>query len=192
MYSWIARWIFLLWDALLVFWAVMAMTSAPGVQRRGSESRFLQVAIQVVGLWMLFGSSHLLRKTILADRLLPPDTEVAVSGLALTIVGMLFSAWARIADWRNGSNAVTSRQGHPLIHKGPYNLVRYPIYSGIIFAALGTAIVFLRAECFVGAALIATGFWLRMRMEDEFMLQQFGEEYARYRSSVRALIPFVY
>lgn len=168
------------------------MTAVPGVQRQSTGSRLLQVAIQVVGLWMLFGSSHLFRKTALSDRLLPPDTEVAVSGLALTIIGMLFSAWGRIAGGRNWRNAVASQQREGLLPRGPYRLVRYPIYSGIIFAALGTAIVFLRAECFVGAALIATGFVLRMRMEEEFMLQQFGEKYARYRSSVRALIPFVY
>ena len=192
MYSWIARWIFLLWDALLIFWAVVAMTTAPGIQRESSEFRFLQVAIQVVGLWMLFGSSHLLRKTVLADRLLLPGTGVAISGLALTVAGMLFSGWARLAGGRNWSSAVISPNGKQLIRNGPYRLVRYPIYTGIIFAALGTAIVFLRAECFAGVALIAVGFWLRMRIEEEFMLQQYGEEYARYRSTVRALIPFVY
>ena len=192
MYSWIARWIFLLWDALLIFWAVVAMTTAPDMQRQSSESRFLQIAIQVVGFWMLFGSTHLLRKTVLSDRLLPPHTDVAVSGLVVTMAGMLFSAWARLAGGHSRSRDAANQQEDKLFRNGPYKLVRYPIYTGIIVAALGTAIVFLRAECFAGVALIAIGFWLRLRIEEEFMLRQYGEEYARYRSTVRALIPFVY
>jgi protein-S-isoprenylcysteine O-methyltransferase Ste14 len=33
---------------------------------------------------------------------------------------------------------------------------------------------------------------IKMRVEERFLAQQFGDEYAAYRKSVRALIPFVW
>lgn len=191
MYFWIARWIFLLWDALLVAWAVAIMTSKPSAQSQDSEFHLLQIGIQVLGLWMIFGSPFLLRKTIFADRLLPAHTDVAVLGLLLTVAGMLLTAWARILIGSHKKNAVVPRRGNVFVRKGPYRMARHPIYTGLIFATLGTAIVFLRAECFAGALLVAVGFWFKLRSDERLMLQQFGEEYARYRNEVRALIPFI-
>ena len=69
--------------------------------------------------------------------------------------------------------------------------MHHPVYVGMILASLGKAIVFLRADCFAGILLIAIAFWFKLRIEERFMLQQFGEENARYRGRVRALIPFV-
>jgi protein-S-isoprenylcysteine O-methyltransferase Ste14 len=70
-------------------------------------------------------------------------------------------------------------------------VVRHPIYTGLLFAVIGTALVYGHARCFVGVLLIALGWWLKLRIEEQFMLQQFGDQYARYRREVRALIPFV-
>lgn len=191
MYFWIARWIFLLWAALLIAWAVVLMTSKPAAQPQNSESRLLQIGIQVLGLWLIFGSPFLLRRTVFAGRLLPAHTDVAVLGLLLTFVGMLLTGWARILIGRHRHHAATPRRGYIFIRKGPYRLARHPVYTGLIFAALGTAIVFLRAECFVGALLVGVGFWFKLRSDERHMLRQFGEEYARYRNEVRALIPFI-
>lgn len=191
MYFWISRWIFLLWYALFVAWVIAAMTSKRSVQHQGSESRLLQIAVQVVAYWLLLGSPFWLRGTVMTDDLLPATSAVALFGLSLTTAGMLFCVWARITIGRNWSGAVTIKQDHQLIRTGPYRLVRHPIYTGLMTAALGTAIVFLRAECFAGVALMTLGFSYKLRIEEQFMLQQFGEEYARYREQVRALIPFV-
>ena len=41
----------------------------------------------------------------------------------------------------------------------------------------------------VGLAFLA--WWFKSRLEEKFMEQQFGEEYAVYKRRVKALIPFV-
>ena len=197
MYFWIARWIFLLWDALLIAWAVSLMTSQPAIQTQNSESRIAQIAIQVFGMWMIFGSPFLLRRTILADRILPTRASIALLGLSFTVLGMLWAAYARITLGRNWNpsgreGVMISRRGHRFIRRGPYRLARHPIYAGLIFAVLGTAIVYVRLECFAGALLVAIGLWFKLRSEEKFMLAHFSEDYARYQSEVRALIPFVY
>jgi protein-S-isoprenylcysteine O-methyltransferase Ste14 len=56
---------------------------------------------------------------------------------------------------------------------------------------LGTAFIYGIARCFVGVLAVGLAFWLKMQIEERFMLQQFGAQYADYRQHVRALIPFV-
>jgi len=86
---------------------------------------------------------------------------------------------------------VTVKQDHSFVYRGPYRLVRHAIYAGGLLAMLGTAIVYGEAGCFLAVALAFVGWWLKTRREEEFMVQQFGEEYHRYQRNVKRLIPFV-
>lgn len=191
MYAWIVRWIFIPWSALLIVWVVAAMASKPTVQRESAESRWLHIVPLVVAYWLLWGAPNWPQGNIIAKNLLPATATVGLAGMSLTVAGTLFCIWARLMLGRNWSGTVTIKQNHELIRRGPYRLVRHPIYTGLILASLGTAIVFLRVGCFAAVLLLVLTFWFKLRLEEQFMMQQFGEEYARYRSRVRALIPFV-
>lgn len=199
MYLWITRWIFIPWAALLVLLAVTAVLSEPAVQRQNSEMRLLEIFIQVIAFWMIFGSPFWLQRTVLARRLLPGILDVALWGSGITLAGMLLGIWAKMSHgWASHripsphrSDTHKIEQNHQEICTGPHRMVRHPLYAGIILAALGTAIVYGRSECFAGVLVMTAGFWLQLQMEERSMLQQYGEEYARYRRKVRALIPFV-
>jgi protein-S-isoprenylcysteine O-methyltransferase Ste14 len=43
----------------------------------------------------------------------------------------------------------------------------------------------------IALALFIVAWWLKARTEETLMIQQFGEQYSRYRRDVKALIPFV-
>ena len=109
----------------------------------------------------------------------------------LTVAGMLFSVWARLTLGRNWSGTVTIKQDHELIQRGPYRIVRHPIYTGMLLAMLGTAFIYGIARCFLGVPIVGLGFWLKVQIEEQFMVRQFGEQYVRYRQEVRALIPYI-
>jgi len=42
-----------------------------------------------------------------------------------------------------------------------------------------------------GLALLVAGFVRKLKIEERFMSQQFGDDYAHYRAEVPAIIPFV-
>ena len=71
------------------------------------------------------------------------------------------------------------------------NYVRHPIYTGLLLAYLSTAIVHGELRGFVGFCLLLLGFGLKLRMEETFMIQQFGNAYLDYKRRVKALVPFV-
>jgi protein-S-isoprenylcysteine O-methyltransferase Ste14 len=85
---------------------------------------------------------------------------------------------------------VTIKRGHRLVRSGPYAVVRNPIYTIIVFAALGTALTFGRVRTPVGPALVVA-VCLKARTEERFLSEEFGEEYAECERSVKSLIPFV-
>jgi protein-S-isoprenylcysteine O-methyltransferase Ste14 len=84
---------------------------------------------------------------------------------------------------------VTIKEDHRLIQRGPYRIVRHPIYSGILLAAVGTAIGYGMAPCLIGVAIAFFHFWTKWRIEERFMVEQFGAQYIQYRQEVKALVP---
>jgi protein-S-isoprenylcysteine O-methyltransferase Ste14 len=158
-------------------------------QRQGSASRMVQLGLTLLAYFFLFAPPWY--GGILAWTPVPQSRAAVCTGVLLTLAGCLLAIWARIALGRNWSLNVTVKREHTLITRGPYALVRHPIYSGLILAALGTAIVHDHVQGFVGLAVIFSAFWLKYHTEEGFMEREFGDQYAQYRRRVKALIPGV-
>jgi protein-S-isoprenylcysteine O-methyltransferase Ste14 len=120
-----------------------------------------------------------------------PRNSLHPGGAIVTIGGMLFCAWARAILRTNWSARVTIKENHELVRRGPYQIVRHPIYTGFLIGLLGTAFVYGFTGCFVGVLVIGFAFWVKSQTEEQFMMQQFGEQYLQYRRQVRALIPYI-
>jgi protein-S-isoprenylcysteine O-methyltransferase Ste14 len=110
----------------------------------------------------------------------------------VTLVGALFTWWARIHLGRFWSNAITRKEGHRVIDTGPYGLVRHPIYTGLIAAILATGIAVGTVTAILGAVLISYGLWRKARMEEGFLTEELGADaYGPYCRRVPMLIPFM-
>ena len=72
---------------------------------------------------------------------------------------------------------------------GPYQLVRHPIYTGMIGVALGyTLLLYFGAMIPVLLLVVAWLGW-RVRVEDRLMVATFGDRYREYQKRIRPLIP---
>jgi len=109
---------------------------------------------------------------------------------AVTTAGFGFAVWARLHIGRNWSGTVTLKENHELITTGPYAIVRHPIYTGLLLAVVGSALA--RGEWRGVVAVLVTwlALWRKFRLEEAWMLELFGEQYAAYRRRVPALVPF--
>ena len=70
-------------------------------------------------------------------------------------------------------------------------MVRHPIYTGILTGFLGMAIAISQVRGFIVFVLIFFVFWVKLRMEDQWMRSQFGETYATYARQTAALVPYL-
>jgi protein-S-isoprenylcysteine O-methyltransferase Ste14 len=87
---------------------------------------------------------------------------------------------------------VTVKEDHQLIRRGPYAIVRHPIYTGLLLGYLGMALITGEIGGSLGLIILFVAFWRKSRTEEAFMRQQFGAQYTQYQHDVKGLIPFIY
>jgi protein-S-isoprenylcysteine O-methyltransferase Ste14 len=73
---------------------------------------------------------------------------------------------------------------------GPYRFVRHPIYSGLLAAMLGTALVNNLLGLVVAAVLIAYFYFCGI-VEERNLTATFPTAYPEYKSRTKMLIPFL-
>lgn len=127
---------------------------------------------------------------------LPPWSE-PWAGAARLAGGVLLAAGALLAlagaAWlgRNLTPFVCPKAGSALLERGPYRLVRHPIYGGLFLLALGWSL-WVRGWLTLGwALLLLLLFDRKAALEERWLLRSFPG-YAAYRRRVRKLIPFIY
>jgi len=179
-----------MWLAYFVYsWAVSTNVKATR-RREGARSHIVRLLL-LACMAALLGLPRF-PVAVLSRRFLPAGAWTFWSGAALTACGLLFSLWARHRLGQNWSVAVTVKENHELITSGPYALVRHPLYVGLLLALLGCAVAVGEWRGLLAVALALSVFWPKLRLEEKWMREQFGESYENYSRQVRALLPYIY
>ena len=97
---------------------------------------------------------------------------------------------ARLNLGRNWGMPMTQRAEPELVTSGPYRFVRHPIYTGLLTAMLGTALVDNLLGLIVVAVLIAY-FYYSGTVEERNLTATFPQAYPEYKSRTKMLIPFL-
>ncbi|WP_158880672.1 isoprenylcysteine carboxylmethyltransferase family protein [Rhodanobacter sp. L36] len=180
------------WIFFALFWIVSAFKVKQAVRTEPMWLRFLKHWLPVlIGGVLLGGPGEMYAGTALGWRLYPSIEAVAVLGMLMTLAGVLFACWARVVLGTNWSGVVQVKRDHELIERGPYGYVRHPIYTGLLMAFLGTAMAIGELRGFLAVAIVAVSFWRKLRLEERWMGEQFGDAYADYMRRVKALVPGV-
>lgn len=78
-----------------------------------------------------------------------------------------------------------------LIQSGAYSLVRHPLYSGIIFAALSWVVFQFSLSHLIATAVLFAFFNAKASREEIWLTQKYPE-YSDYQHRVKRLIPGLY
>ena len=177
------------WGLFCVIWLVAAFWTKRSVhQQRGAYLLRYTIPL-LIGAYLVFKGHRL--SDPLNLRLIPHVDTIAWAGIILCIAGLLFCLWARFTLGRNWSGVVTFKGGHELITRGPYAIVRHPIYSGLLVMIVATVMVHGHVAGIIALPFVFWGLWIKLRYEERLMLEKFPEEYAAYQRRVKRLIPFV-
>jgi protein-S-isoprenylcysteine O-methyltransferase Ste14 len=188
----VAAWcIYGAWAAWLLIWIALSRRVKQVVRREAVSSRILHIGPMIVAAGLLLFSTPT-GGTWLEVPVLRRAPWMVFTGALLVIAGLGFAVWARLILAGNWSGMVTLKRGHELIRTGPYALVRHPIYTGLLTAMLGNAVTIDEVRGVLAFAVITAAFLNKLRTEEAFMEQAFGERYAAYKAEVRTLIPGVW
>lgn len=178
------------WEALGILWLVGLVFTKRTARTRAPGARLFYMLVALLAFLFLAGNK--LDAGWFGARFVVASPASAWTGVALTLCGCAFAAWARLTLGANWSGRPTVKVGHELIVSGPYAFVRHPIYTGLLLAAAGTAVAIGKWSCLIGLVLLALAFLMKMSQEERLMLETFPQAYPDYRRRVRALIPGVF
>ena len=178
------------WVVFFLVWLIAASRVKRTERKESAATRIPYTILTTLVFVLLFVSQT--GVGFLGMRFVTDSASVEYAGLILTIAGALFAFWARAIIGQNWSSAVTVKQDHELIRRGPYRFVRHPIYTGMLAMILGTAIVAGELRCLLALLCAFAGFRIKSLIEEQFMTEQFGDRYSDYKHRVKALIPFIY
>lgn len=175
------------WVVFVLYWIVNAIRTRATVRTESSASRYAILFLEVAGFVLLF--RHSAGIGFLGTQFMHRTLASAIVGSIITWMGIGLAIWARYHLAENWSARVTIKQDHQLIRTGPYARLRHPIYSGLILAAIGSAVVIDQWRCVLGVCLIVTGFCIKARKEETMLTQQFGEAFHEHQKHTGFLIP---
>jgi protein-S-isoprenylcysteine O-methyltransferase Ste14 len=111
---------------------------------------------------------------------------IGVVGFAASVTWLI---WMFISLGHNLTDTVQTRQNATFVDRGPYRYVRNPMYTGILMLgvslglALGTWLLPLTSA--VMFAILAR----RTRIEEQYLIAKFGDQYRSYLTRVGRFFP---
>ena len=119
--------------------------------------------------------------------------------IALHVLGLILivpTLWLFYKSHRdlgtNWSVSLEIREGHNIVDSGVYKYVRHPMYSAIWLWCIVQALLLNNYVAGL-SGIICFGllYFLRVKREEEMMLQEFDQEYRGYMKRTKRIIPFI-
>jgi protein-S-isoprenylcysteine O-methyltransferase Ste14 len=188
-YGWL---IFALWLTLIAYWSVSTRAAMRRIGNRWIWWREIAIRLGFFALVLLA------LRVAVAGGVLPNaglhafNTSVTMGlvGFACSVFGIGLAILARAYLGRNRGAPMSNREKAELVTSGPYAFVRHPLYSGMLFAMLGSAV---GQSVFWLLPLIVYGpYFIRgARREEKLLIEQFPDRYPAYMKRTKMLLPFV-
>jgi protein-S-isoprenylcysteine O-methyltransferase Ste14 len=172
------------------FAAIFLLRKKPAsvTEVRRDRRAIIPIAVQGISFGIVWGVRRH-HGAALFTNALAPYLDVLACVLAASSVGfVLISVRTLGKQWTVAARLV---QGHNLVTQGPYQVVRNPIYTGMLGMLVSTGIVLSRwpAALIAIAIFLAATMW-RIHVEERLLRSQFGAEFEQYCKRVpNALLP---
>lgn len=181
----------LTWLAVLGYWVWSARDTRAAVRIEPAWVRVAAYWLPLSAAVLLLGPDEWFAHSRLREQVVPESTPVLALGLALCVLGAAVAIWSRHTLGRNWSAAPQLKRDHELVRAGPYRHVRHPIYTGLLLLFVGDALIMGDWRGFLAAAIVFSSLWRKLRVEERWLLERFGDAYAAYMRETKALVPGV-
>jgi len=120
-------------------------------------------------------------------------TTLGFIGLSIFLFGLFIVFWARWAlgamyGVSTGSSAPLQER-HRLVQRGPYGLIRHPMYLGYWLLLLGILLTYRTWTPLALLAMTVPSFYRRARREEISLEETFGSKWQAYAESVPMFLP---
>ena len=181
----------MLWIVWWAYWVISARKRIQSTQQAEAKreprlGRLGYLGLMIAGFVLLFLKAEPIN---LQHPTWPTFSIRLIAGLSIQVAGLAFAIWARRTLGKNWTGRITTGGTQELVMRGPYRLVRHPIYSGLLLAVLGTAIVMGKWHAFLGFVLVVISVVIKLQREEGALRRHFGSTYEEYAQRVSLLLP---
>ena len=145
------------------------------------------------GLWVLAQAvlmAAVVALALLFQRTLPPSVP-KICGAALLVLGGLCGLAGAVALGSGLTPLPRPAKKSKLVRHGIYGLMRHPLYTSVLLASLGWALIWGSGPALLAALALGPFFEAKARREERWLRERFPE-YAGYARRVRRFLPWVY
>ena len=178
-----------LWILFGIVWIGSAMIAKKSVRNAALSTGIVFRALFVILVLVFFQTSAFQDASLRFNH--DPNIVVSIVGICLCALGIGLAIWARIYLGKNWGMPMTLKEHPELVTSGPYTFVRHPIYTGMLLAMIGSALVD-GLSWLIFFILFCAYFIYSARKEEKNMAKQFPDEYPAYMKKSKMLIPFVF
>jgi protein-S-isoprenylcysteine O-methyltransferase Ste14 len=149
-------------------------------------------------LWLLYGLitlGYALSFSIGATkigRVYHWDTFFAI-GMVLVVIGFIIRIYSILTLNQYFTYSVAKVENHKIISTGLYKFIRHPGYLGQFIIFMGISISISNwLSILLMMIPVTLGYLYRIKVEEKFMTDQFGEDYKHYQDRTKRIIPLLY
>jgi protein-S-isoprenylcysteine O-methyltransferase Ste14 len=147
--------------------------------------------IWLIVLFALFAALWVKRSHLMPFPVDPIGRQVIAA--ILFVIGLAIRSYAVLSLGTFFSTTVRTKDSHILIDSGPYRLIRHPAYTGLLFSFFGVGIAMGDGLALLMLIVpIAYVLTQRIQLEEQWLLEHFGKNYADYSLRTKKLLPWIY
>jgi protein-S-isoprenylcysteine O-methyltransferase Ste14 len=125
-------------------------------------------------------------------RLLPRNSASFWIGVGLTWAGIGLNRWARRSLSRNYRALLTIVEAHEVVDRGPYRVIRHPMYLGSTMICAGVASALGTWPSAASWALPPAVLVYRVSLEERMLAAELGSSYEEYASTRSRMFPGIW
>lgn len=115
--------------------------------------------------------------------------NLRISGILLYMSLILLMIWQmKTLD----VNISTVRTDQYLVSNGPYRYIRHPLYSIFIGQSISTSLITANWLLVLFIPIVFIGMLLRIKLEENDLINEYGEDYVTYMNNTKKLIPKIF
>ncbi len=116
-----------------------------------------------------------------------------VIGMALFVIGLMIRMHSLLTLKQYFTYSVVKVENHKIIETGLYKFIRHPGYLGQLIIFIGISISISNwLSILLMMIPVTVGYLYRIKVEERFMTEQFGEDYKKYQERTKRIIPMLY
>jgi protein-S-isoprenylcysteine O-methyltransferase Ste14 len=157
---------------------------------RRQEGILILLTLRPLGIAMMIALiAFVISPKSMAWSSVPLPAWIRWIGVAIGAISGVLLTWTLSKLGTNLTDTVVTRRKHTLVTTGPYAWVRHPFYASAALAIVANSLVTSNWFVFTTGCLVFTLLVIRCRIEEEKLIERFGEEYRAYARRTGRFVP---